>query len=507
MAFVAATQEISLATARRPSLALIALSLNLAVTLPLAYILNIWQDEAYTLQTTSRGLLYAFTQALSFEQNAPLYFVFLTAWRHLGTSIFFLRLPSVLCIALAVALVPELARRYVPSIDPGLVTLVAAWNPFAIWAAVEMRVYALIIVLSALLLLTFFDAFLARRPSKASAVAYAICCVLALYTQYYLGFLIAAQGLTLLLLARRAVGRFALCTAAAALAFAPMLAIVPSQVQNFKSAFAPPSFPRAVEVLGAILARYALPLSFPHAKLAYLMVAIALVAGALMARKKFSAEGDGTILLVTLWTFAFFAVASYVTGVHVLDRHAASLYLPCILSVFAILTFLRKPLQERATLVWSCVALLASTATLVQTYAPLAKPGDWVRVTAYLHRHERAREPIAVFEAENALPLAYYYTGPNRIVAIPRGVDFRRYDVTRFVLHDARDIEAAVPPVQRLWLVTAGECASANIQFGCSVLERFVAERYRVASDVSFYGSRVRLLQRAPAPARPPPRK
>lgn len=504
MFLVAATQEISLATARRPSLALIALCFNLAVTLPLAYVLNIWQDEAYTLQTTSRGLLYAFTQALSFEQNAPLYFAFLTAWRHLGTGIFFLRLPSVLCVALAIALVPELARRYIPSMDAGLVTLVAAWNPFAIWAAVEMRVYALIIVLSALLLLTFYDAFLARRPSNASAVAYAICCVLALYTQYYLGFLIAAQGLTLLLLARRAIGRFALCAAAAALAFVPMIAIVPSQVQNFKSAFAPPSFPRAVEVLGAILARYALPLSFPHAKLAYLMVAIAAVAGGVAFRKKFTAGGDGTILLITFWTVTFFAVASYATGVHVLDRHAASLYLPCILSLFAILTFLRKPLQDRAALVWTCVALLASTATLVQTYAPLAKPGDWVRATAYLHAHERPREPIVVFEAENALPLAYYYSGPNRIVAIPRGVDFRRYDVTRFVLHNASDIEAAVPPAQSLWLVTAGECASANIQFGCDVLERFVARRYRVVSDVSFYGSRIRQLRRAPAAGRPP---
>ncbi|MGA8098444.1 MAG: glycosyltransferase family 39 protein, partial [Candidatus Cybelea sp.] len=206
---MAATGHLSLATARRPSLALIALCANLAVTLPLAYILNLWQDEAYTLQTTGHGLAYAFHQALAFEQNAPLYFVFLAALRHLGTSIFFLRLPSVLCIAVAVALVPELARRYIPAIDAGLVTLVAAWNPFVIWAAVEMRVYALIIVLSALLLLTFFDAFLVRTPSKASAFAYAVCCILALYTQYYLGFLIAAQALTLVLVHRRAIGRFA----------------------------------------------------------------------------------------------------------------------------------------------------------------------------------------------------------------------------------------------------------------------------------------------------------
>ncbi|MGB9651038.1 MAG: glycosyltransferase family 39 protein [Candidatus Cybelea sp.] len=500
---MAATGHLSLATARRPSLALIALCANLAVTLPLAYILNIWQDEAFTLQTTGHGFAYAFHQALAFEQNAPLYFVFLSALRHLGSSIFFLRLPSVLCIALAVVLVPELARRYIPAIDAGLVTLVAAWNPFMIWAAVEMRVYALIIALSALLLLTFFDAFLAREPSKTSAVAYAVCCILALYTQYYLGFLIAAQALTLVLIQRRAIGRFALCAGAGVLAFAPMLAIVPAQVENFKSAFTPPTFPRAVEVLAAILARYVLPLTFHHATLAYLVLGAGAIGVAIAARKSFTALGDVTILLITAWTFAFFAVASYATGVHVLDRHAACLYLPCTLSVFAIFTFLRRPLQERAALGWSCLALLASTVALVHTYAPLAKPGDWIRATAYLRAHEHPQEPIVVFEAENALPLAYYYHGPNRIVAIPQGVDFRRYDVTRFVLHQASEAEAAIPAAQRIWLVTAGECASANIQFGCGVLERYVAQHYRTVSSASFYGSRIRLLQLTSSARRP----
>lgn len=499
---MAATREVSPAGVRRPALALIALCSNLAVTLPLAWLLNVWQDEAYTLQTTSGGLGYAFHQALAFEQNGPLYFVLLTVWRHLGSDIFFLRLPSVLFIALALALVPELARRYLPAIDPGIATVVAAWNPFVIWAAVEMRVYALVIALSALLLLTFFDAFLDRRGSKSSAIAYAVCCVLALYTQYYLGFLIAAQAVTLLLIRRREFGRFVLCGAAAALAFAPMLVVIPGQVQNFKSAFTPPTLTRAIEVLGFILMRYALPLPIAHAKLAYLAAAALALLGVFLARKHFTAGGNRTILVTTGLTFAFFAVASYAAGVHVLDRHAAMLYLPCILSVFAIFTFLSEPLGSRAAAAWSCVALVASTATLLHTYRPLAKPGDWIRATAYLQAHERANEPIVVFEAENALPLAYYYHGPNRIVPIPRGVDFRRYDVGQFVLRNTADLEATFPSARQLWLVEAGGCASANVRFGCDILERFVAKGYQVESSASFYESRVRLLERLPASRR-----
>ncbi len=489
-----AAQPIALSTTRLPSLALVALVANLAVTLPLAYFLNIWQDEAYTLQTTSHTLAYAFHQSLAFEQSAPLYFMFLTLWRHLGDGIFFLRLPSVLSIAFAVALVPELVRRYLPAIDPGIVTLVAAWNPFAIWAALEMRPYALIILLSALLLLTFFDAFLARTPSKGSLFAYGICCILALYTQYYLAFLIAAQALTLLTYRRQAIGRYALCAAAAALAFAPMLAIVPRQVHNFKSAYTPPTFFGAFKVLFGILARYLLPLPIPHAKVAYLVLAVVGIATAVAMHRNFRVPDNAAILLITAWAFTFFAVVTYAAGVHVLDRHAASLYLPSTLSVFAAFTFLNQSSLRRAAIAWSCLALAVSTVALGKTYAPLAKPGDWIRATAYLAAHERPHEPILVFEAENALPLAYYYRGPNRIVAIPAGVDFRRYDVTRFVIHDEAELQRVVPPAQRIWLVTAGECASANIQFGCATLERFVAQHYRVESDSAFFDSRVRLL-------------
>ncbi|HEV7180287.1 MAG TPA: hypothetical protein VGN11_10450, partial [Candidatus Baltobacteraceae bacterium] len=94
---MAATQRLSLAGVRSPSLATVAVSISVGLMFVLAYVLNIWQDEAYTLQTTSRGIVYAFHQAVAFEQSAPLYFLALTLWRHINDSVFFLRLFSVLC--------------------------------------------------------------------------------------------------------------------------------------------------------------------------------------------------------------------------------------------------------------------------------------------------------------------------------------------------------------------------------------------------------------------------
>ena len=493
---VTTAERFSSTAVRRPSLALLALGANLAIALPLAGLLNLWQDEAYTLHTTGRDLTYAFAQAIGFEQNAPLYFLVMTLWRHAGESLFFLRLVSVVCIAAAVALVPALARRYVPAVDPAWVTAAVAVNPFAIWAAVEMRVYAAIVLLSALLLLTFFDGFLGEKRSRSAAFAYALCAALALYTQYYLAFLIAAQAIALLIYRRRAVAPFALAAGAAALAFAPMLAIVPAQVQNFKGAFAAPSLLHSFVTLTGILLRYLLQLPFEHAKIAYAAIVAALAVAAVAARKAFVARTVPPIVTIAACAFVIFAAGTYAAGVHVLDRHAASLYLPVTLSAFAAIALLKPPASVRAAAVWTCVAVAASLIALGVTYRALAKPGDWARATAYVRAHERPGEPIAVFEAENALPFAYYYDGPNRIVPIPEGVDFRRYDVSSFVVRDDAQLAAAMPRTARLWLVTAGECKASNIAFGCGLVEGYAARRYRVLSDESFFGSRVRLVER-----------
>ena len=475
---------------------LVGIGINVAITVPLAALLNIWQDEAYTLHTTARGFAYAFDQAVGFEQNAPLYFVALTAWRHLGSSIFFLRLFSVLCVAASVALLPAIARRYLPRQNPLLLTLVVACNPFVVWAAVEMRVYAGIVLISALLLLTFYDAFVRQAPSKAAAAGYAVFVALALYTQYYLAFLVAAQGIAVAIYFRRSSLRFFLAGLAGAAAFVPMLVIVPGQMQNFRDGFASPSLVASFSGLAGILLRYVLPLPAAHAKLLYVAILLAVALALLAARPKWSGAGNLWALVTAICAAVLFAAGTFAFGVHVLDRHAASLYLPSTIAAFALFSCFRAPLERRAALAWSCLVLVLSLLALGRTYAGLAKPGDWIRVAAYIEGRETPNEPIVVFEAENALPFAYYYRGPNRVVPIPRAVDFRRFQATRFVIRNDADLEQSVPAGHRIWLVTAGQCASSNIQFGCDRLERFVARRYRAVLTATFQGAQVRLLER-----------
>ncbi|TAM62525.1 hypothetical protein EPN52_00285 [bacterium] len=478
---------------------------HLLITLPLAYLLNVWQDDAYTLASTSHGLRYAIHQAVFFEQNAPFYFAVMALWRIIGPSYVVARLFSVLCAAGVVALLPALLRRYLPEARPAWIILAFAFNPFLIWAAVEIRLYALVILLSALLLLTYYDAFLTPRPSLRALAAYTLLCVVSAYTQYYLLALVAAQGILLLPLRRRlALTRFAGSVVVTALAFLPMLRLLPQQLSGFRASFIAPSTPLVpAQALAEYLLQFVLPLTaIPHHHLVYTVLLLMAAAGAVTARLRAPARPNllmGTMLALD---FALFALAVFAAGEHLIIRHAASLFVATLITAFSVATLYREPVRSRAVVILALTVFASSAITLAVTYRPLAKIGDWARLTAYLESHEQPGQPVLVFEAENAVPLAYYYRGSNAIVPIPTAVDFRTYNVDRFVLRDGAQVAtriAAIPGEHRtLWLVTGRYCHALNIDFGCDVLERYVRSRYRTLATRTFYGSELRLLQRAP---------
>ena len=496
---MALAARLSLIRERPGLLILAACALQLLITVPLAYILNVWQDDAYTLHSTASTVGYAFHEAVGFEQNAPLYFVLVDLWRHIDQSAFFARLFSVLCAAGVVALTPKLAQRYLPSIDARLVTFAVALNPFLIWAALEIRVYALIVLVSALLLLTCYDAFLRENRSMPSMWYFAFWVCVALYTQYYLAFLIIALGAQVFIARRQSFLRFLAASALGTLPFLPLLIFLPGQVSSFKGEFTPPTIFDSIKWLaGILIAHYVLPLQFiGHRKLIYAGLAIIAVAYFAIERRRIEASKDFAPIVIVAAGFVVFVLGTHLAGVRILTRHPVSLLLPAIFAPFSAISFLRQPDRARTAIAWFCLAAVVATASLFATYRSGAKAGDWARVAAYISQHEQAGEPILVFQAENALPFEYYYHGPNRVIAIPRGVDFQYYDVAEFAVKNEAQIATEIPrAAKRIWLIRAGWCASANIAFGCDIVERYFGQHYRVASSRSFYQSSVRLLVR-----------
>ena len=489
---------------RRRLLVHVLIALHLALTLFLAYKLNIWVDEAFSLRTTERGFGYALHQALNFELQAPLYFVLLGLWRKINGSIFFARLFSIACVVLSIRVTASLAGRFFKTLHPAWIVAAVAFNPLTIAIAVDVRLYALVLLLSSLLLLTFYDGFLTETRSRRAQVCYLLLAVAALYTQYYLGFLLAANACALVTLKRwRALFEYLVGMVLVGLCFLPMLPFIRYQM----SAHTAPIHNRETwfEGLKFVTWRmkdYLLP---PGADASLwvrsLLLKILYAIAIFLIYKKRRSLAPETLALwtITIVVALFFLLTARLSGEMLLQiRHTTALFLPVNLAAFGIVLLAEN--KKRAALIWTLLVLLFSLSALYLHYRPMAKSGDWQRVAAYLMSAEKPEQAILIFHAGAALPLDSYYGGRNELVPLPRENTFERFDFHDYVLRDEHEIEDALERTpgthEEVWLVTDGDCGFADLSYHCEILEGFVGKYYTVAETKYFNGSMVRLLKR-----------
>ena len=481
---------------------------NVCIALTLSALLNMDTDESYTMHTTSGSAHYALTESLRFEFQPPLYFAGMWAWRQINDSVFFGRLFSVLCIAVTIVLVWALSKRIAPATNPAWLTSAVALNPFVIWCAVEMRVYALVMLLSTLLLLTFFDGFVAPIRSRAAQVGFAVTAIVGLYTFYFIGFLLVGFGAALLAMRRwRALAAFAVGIVAVGLAFAPLAALVGRQasasVNDFGERF---SFVDALAILAKVLALAAMPIRWAQWHGLWLIFLVALAVFAVHVVRSMAAAWPpratpqlaATACAVAVASIAFAAALTY-TQQPLANRYVAFLFVPLMAAGYAAFSAFDNYVRRALAAVALGVALLAGGVSLVYEYGPIAKTGDWYRVASYLMHQEQPDQPILVFEAEAAVPLTYYYRGTNQLVPVPRALDMQTYDLHALALTSERDVAAAlarVPGTHRyIWVVTTDYCSTGALDFNCPAFESYLAKHYAVVRQLSFYKSTLRQFE------------
>jgi hypothetical protein len=477
---------------------------HLSIVIPLAALLPIWIDEAYTLNTTGSSLSYALHQALHFELQAPLYFLVVAIWRKICAGIFFARLFSVLCTCIALVIIGAVCRRILPSIHAGWVVITAALNPFLIGAAVDIRLYAFVILLSSLLTLFFWDGFFeARRPRPAQA-AYCICAVLALYTQYYMGFLLAAYGLSLLPLQRRQGLRdYVIVMVMVAVLFMPMMLFLPYQMGQH-----PMPTREAVDLwrgTGSIL-RTLSEFTLPLTRLAPIhevllrggAVALLFVILSVNVRRVRSVHMTVWISMVAL-AVCLFAVLFLVGRDLMRPRHTSVIWPLVILSVYAVISLLPTQRLRLMLAGWTLLVVCGSVAKLVETYSLPTKPWDAKRLAAFVEQYEHPGEPILLFTSELALPFSYYYHGCNPLLPLPKPASLITYDLTQFILNDESEIECALDRVpgqhRKVWLLWNHLPAYMGVQYNGKVLENYIGKNYEVEIEQSFNKSSARLLR------------
>jgi hypothetical protein len=479
---------------------------SLVISVPLAYVLNIRFDEAFTLNTTLKGPVEAAKQAIGFGQQAPLYFVLISLWRSVDSSIFFARLFSVLCFPLIVWIAAEVSKRYLKDVSPFVAAAIVLVHQQVVWNSLDIRLYAVMTLLAGLQLVLFHDAYLADARSKTARIWYVVVAIVSLYTQYYLGFQLFALSIALLATARwRALRDYLLDMTLAGVAFLPMVYIVVSGQMGAVTdqVDAPISLPA---VVNAVYQR-AIPLMLSvnvieHEFLKRWLARVAVAAVALLfgwRLLKDRRREDVALAAALVIPFGFYVAALAAVGdqlVHM--RHVSPLIYPLVLVPLAAFSMLRV---KAVVYGWFFLVVGLNVGFLYVNYRDLAKPGDFGRVGAFLMQNETANQPVLVFHADAVLPLRYYYHGQNALVPLPQENPTDVWNPRNNVLRSEEQIIGRIDSQpgnpSHFWLVDDGWCAHGTIKFNCDMLENVVEKMFVVEREESFLPPvTVRLLRR-----------
>ncbi|MCB1023938.1 MAG: glycosyltransferase family 39 protein [Acidobacteria bacterium] len=490
--------------------------MHLAIALPLAYFLNIWADEGSTLYTTQHGFFQTFQNTLHDEKQAPLYFLLLSIWREINSSIFFARLFSIICSLLAIGVFYDISRKLWSEKAAVFAGLLFAVHPYLFWASLEIRVYSLVILFSAVLVKLFLEVYLEPEGENSSSppgYLFTIVAILSLYTNYYLGFILVAFFIVLLCFGRfKEAKRYFLQMMVVGAAILPLLWAIKMQFSvNTGGHFQATDPIEGLRILWGHFLTFVLPTELhpPESQtfasllriwvVRILCLAIPII---LIARRRLFERRIWIFGIITAVNFAFLYFAYFMlSGIYISNRHAAVLFLPMGLFITAVLRELAANSSKKLRVILlasiAIVLTISYSYALFALYPNLTKRGDWERVAAFVEKNEKSDQPIIVFTNYEALNLPYYYKGKNQI--LPKENFFKWNYEAEFgtVGTWSKQIEYVISIIPKdaaeIWLLTESGCQKTN---GCLPLEKYIDANYTVVVKKDFYKERVRLLKK-----------
>jgi Dolichyl-phosphate-mannose-protein mannosyltransferase len=414
--------------------------------------LNIWMDEAYTLDTTSsryslKGVIH---QSYYFESQPPVYFILLWLWRKISDAVVFARMFSLISVGLAAWYFFRSARLISGTETSKWLVILFLLNPFTLFAALEIRLYAFLLFLSAMAVYHYMKYYTAG--SKKNLLAFLAICMVALYTQYFFTFLIAGFIFsTLVFKGWKQAFTVGLYVLPVVLLFLPNVLFMSEQLGMVQS---------QKQVL-SLMDRMNLVLHSPQNLLLsletllihhWLRVAILAACAALFVYSYIAASKQNTSsasdyfkvtnfsILTGAAIVAVLAVFIAVTGIDHQDRYF-TIALPLFVLSFALIgihgIFLGRMLFAGFVLYY---ALL-----FVYHYKDPVKQYDYKQIAGYVKQTAKPGEPLLFYHGTLALPFGYYYKGDNPFYSLPHEV---RMDTSYMVnIKDTAELQQSIAAV------------------------------------------------------------
>ena len=408
---------------------LLIILLHLLITIPLAYLLNTWYDEASTLITSSQTISYAVHRSIQFEMQPPFYYILLNVWRQADSSYFFARLLSIIFSSASIFISFIFIKEYLKIEKPEYVTFLIAINPFLIYYATEIRPYTMLIFLSVTLIFLMYEIYLSDNKFIVSRILYILLSLISLHTQYYMGFILVGIGFSIFIYGGWK--KFKTYLIDMIIPLLSLSAVIPflhaiSTLITVNSEIHKLSILSVIEFFNARIATYLfainyLPIMFSrYAIWLFLFLTALIFLFSIKGRTKELIQivklKEHASLLITIIILMFSIIVVIIGGRDMLAlRHTAVMFIPLI---FTFISFIYLTTKKEYLKFWFSLICILYLSALVNTFAPMSKEGDSIRIAKYLESHGKENELIFVPYNIIGWPLEVHYNGQNLIIPL-----------------------------------------------------------------------------------------
>ncbi|MEO6837814.1 MAG: glycosyltransferase family 39 protein [Ginsengibacter sp.] len=460
----------------------------------LSYKINISEDETYTLNTTSRNLSGVIRQSYDFEGQPPFYFILLSLWRHFNHGIFFAKLFSLVCIGLSAFSFYRLVKYFAGTECAKWLLIIFLLNPFTVWAALEMRTYALLIFLSTLSVYFFFRYYF--ENNNKFLYAFLLFSVIGIYTQYFFLFLIASFAITILAFKGwKKFFIFCLYLLPVIVVFLPNLFFLPSQINLMKSnssqlfslslisniIYTPLNLTLAINQVSNVWINRLLRLCFYSASL---YIYLKLLRNYLIHNDSFLKKYNVVLFTIPL-LIVFFCIGFEITNVGYNHKYMVVVF-PVLMLLFIIFknysTILRNVIYISISLYFIIL--------LTKNYRHPVKTYDYISVANFIQKIELPNQPILIYRPAIALPFKYYYTGKNKIIPIPYPV---RFDSSFLInIKDTNELKQSIENIKTTSnsyiMLSDTTIFESDLTMNREMVSEFINEHYKVTLDTLYKG-------------------
>ena len=460
----------------------------------LSYKINISEDETYTINTTSRDLAGVIKQSYNFEGQPPFYFILLSLWRHLYPGIFFAKLFSLTCIYLSAFVFYRLVQYFSGIECSKWLLIIFLLNPFTVWAALEMRTYAFLILLSTLSIYFFFRYYFEDKIKF--LYSFLVLCLLGIYTQYFFLFLIAASSLSILIFKGwKPFSIFSLFLIPIFFLFLPNLIYLGREIQMHQTHKFPQFSLIRIFNIGHTPQSLMLAINMVHEvwinrviRLIFLFIFIYALLKLYRSNLKSSNLYLKKLKIILLMVFAMiilFSLGVYVTDIGFDIKYMVVVF-PLFILLFTIFNILNTIYRR---LIYGSVCIFFLTLLIINYRHPV-KTYDYKYIAKYVEHISRPGQPILIYRPAIAMPFSLYYKGRNKIVPIPFPVKFDSSFLIN--IHDTNElkqsIENAKSSTTSYIMISDTTVFESRVNMNRKMVTNYIAQHYKITLDTLIYG-------------------